>query len=150
MFDNFHYRLAGRFLWMITTIFFLSSCSHLINHARDKEKAKIYLQLAADQLQEREYNKALESTQAALKFDPGMAAAYNHLALIYMETKRYQKSEEAFKKALEVQSAYPEVFNNYGVLLNRQDRYAEATKNTLPRKMRSRTWVMRTIGWVTY
>ena len=63
-----------------------------------------------------------------MKYDPDMAAAYNHLALIYMEMKRYQKSEEAFQKALVIQPLYPEVFNNYGVLLNREEKYADAIK----------------------
>jgi type IV pilus biogenesis/stability protein PilW len=93
---------------------------------KDKEKAKIYLQNAADQLGRREYTEAIKSTQEALKFDPNFAAAYNHLALIYMETKQFSKSEEAFKKALDLQSNYPEVENNMGVLYNREERYKDA------------------------
>ena len=93
---------------------------------QDKEKAKTYLQMATEQLNQREYNKALESCQKALEMDPNMAEVYNHMALIYMETKRYQKSEEAFRKAMEMNEEYSEVFNNFGVLMNRQERYAEA------------------------
>lgn len=89
------------------------------------EKARVYLQRAVDQFNERQYNASVESTQEALKYDPSLAAGYNHLALIYMETKRYQKSEEAFKKALDLQAQFPEVFNNLGVLLNRLERYQE-------------------------
>lgn len=92
----------------------------------DREKAKLHLQLAADRFNEREYNKAIEATQEALKYDPYMAAAYNHLALIYMETKRYDKSEESFRKALELQKDFPEVFNNLGVLYNREEKFAQA------------------------
>ncbi len=104
----------------------LCSCSHLFNNTRAQEKAKVYLQRAVDQFNAREYTKALESTQEALKQDPEMAGAYNHLALIHMETKRFQKSEEAFKKALSLQPDFPEVSNNLGVLYNRQERYNEA------------------------
>lgn len=104
----------------------LSACAHFWTTEADKEKAKMYLQAATDQLNERQYTKALESCQKALEADPGLAPVHNHMALIYMETKRYQKSAEAFKKALEIQPHYPEVFNNYGVLLNREEKYAEA------------------------
>lgn len=92
----------------------------------DKERARLHLQLAADQFNQRDYNKALESTYEALKYDADMAAAYNHLALIFMETKRYTKSDEAFQKALSLQKEYPEVFNNLGVLYNRQEKYKES------------------------
>jgi len=104
----------------------VSGCAHFWTSEADKQKSNLYLQAATEQLNQRDYGKALESCQQALKLDPLFAPAYNHMALIYMETKRYQKSDEAFKKALEIQSEYPEVFNNYGVLLNRQERYAEA------------------------
>lgn len=104
----------------------LAGCSHFSTRSHDQEKAKIHLQIASDQLGNREYAKAIESTQQALDLDPGLAAAYNHLALIYMETKRYEKSEEAFRAALESQPDYPEVFNNLGVLYNRQEKYAQA------------------------
>lgn len=109
----------------ITVLFFLASCAHLLPN-KDREKAKLYLQIGADQLGNREYQKALSATLEAIKYDPEYAAAYNHLALIYMETKRHQRSEEAFQKALEIQSSYPEVFNNLGVLRNRQEKYSEA------------------------
>lgn len=110
----------------IVAAFSLISCSSFVNKTKDRERAKVYLQRAIDQFNERQYNPSIESAQESLKFDPEMAAAYNHLALVYMETKRYQKSEEAFKKALTLQVQYPEVFNNLGVLLNRQDRYTDA------------------------
>ncbi len=110
----------------ILGVLLLSSCAHFLSNEQDHEKAKLHLQLAADQFNQREYNKAVESTQLALKEEPDMPAAYNHLALIYMETKRYPKSEEAFRKALSFQPDYPEVFNNMGVLYNRQERYKEA------------------------
>jgi type IV pilus biogenesis/stability protein PilW len=102
-----------------------SGCASLKGN-RDLEKAKLYLQLATDQFNERDYGRAMESIRESLKFDPSFAPAYNHLALIYLETKRYQKSEEAFNKALTLQPDYPEVLNNLGVLLNRQERYKEA------------------------
>jgi type IV pilus biogenesis/stability protein PilW len=82
--------------------------------------------MAVRQLQDKQYSKAIESCQEALKLDPEMALAYNHLALVYMETKRYQKSEESFRKALELKSNYSEVYNNLGVLMNRMERFPEA------------------------
>jgi type IV pilus biogenesis/stability protein PilW len=111
---------------LILTALFLVSCAHIVNQAKDQEKSKLLLQLAADQLNQRDFQKAIENTLESIKFDPKYAAAYNHLALIYMETKRYQKSEDNFKKALEIDPNYSEVYNNYGVLLNRLERYSEA------------------------
>ncbi len=107
-------------------LFAAVSCSHLMTNDRDVEKSRLHLQLAADRLNERDYNKALEATQEAIRLDPSSAAAYNHLALIYMETKRFPKSEEAFQGALKIQPEFPEVWNNLGVLYNRQDRYKDA------------------------
>jgi type IV pilus biogenesis/stability protein PilW len=106
--------------------FFVTSCSHLLINTKDQERAKLYLQRAAEEFNQRDYGKAIESAQTAIKLDPKLAAAYNHLALVYMETKRYTKAEEQFKKALDVQPEYPEVFNNLGVLLNREEKYQEA------------------------
>ena len=103
----------------------LSSCASL-SGTKDQERARLHLQLATDRYNQRDYGRAIESAMEALKYDPTMAAAYNHLALIYLETKRYQKSEEAFRKALSIQPQYPEVFNNMGVLYNRQERFREA------------------------
>jgi len=114
--------------WPIALLSILTfvSCSHWEQSLKDHEKAKFYLQIATDHLGEKEYGKALESTQEAIKIDPSYAAAHNHLALIYMETKRYDRSLEAFQKALELQPQYPEVFNNLGVLMNRQEKYQQA------------------------
>jgi len=93
---------------------------------KDDDRARLYLQLAAEDLNKKEYSHALDNTFKSLEFNPNYAAAYNQLALVYMETKRFDKADEAFKKALEIRSDYPEVFNNIGVLRNRQQKYQEA------------------------
>lgn len=111
--------LALALLW-------LASCAHLAGSGRDEQKARLYLQLAVDQLNNAQYSKAIESTQKAIELDPGYAPAYNHLALVYMETKRYDKAEAAFQRALELKPDYPEVFNNLGVLLNRREKFRPA------------------------
>jgi type IV pilus biogenesis/stability protein PilW len=108
------------------TLLLLGACAHFGISGADQEKSKVYLQLAADQLMQRDYNKAIDSCYEAIKYDPSSAAAYNSLALVFMETKRFQKSEETFKKAMALKDDYPEVLNNYGVLLNREERYHEA------------------------
>lgn len=114
-------------LCVVTSFVLLNvGCSHLLLQGKDSEKAKLYLQMGADHFNNREYNKAIEATQEALKYDPSLAAAYNHLALIYMETKRYARSEESFLQALRIQPNYPEVHNNLGVLFNRQNKYQAA------------------------
>ncbi len=105
----------------------LTGCAHLLlDQNQDQEKAKIYMQLAADQFTQKEYSKATDAIHQALKFQPEFPAAYNHLGIIYMETKRYSKSEEAFKKALQLQPHFPEVQNNMGVLMNKQEKHKEA------------------------
>lgn len=114
------------FLFTLLSISLTVGCAHFADNARDKEKSKIYLQLAADQFAQREYNKAVESSLEALKLDPESAAAYNHLGIIYLESKRYQKAEESLKQALLLQPNYPEAHNNYGVLLNRTDKFIQA------------------------
>lgn len=104
----------------------LIGCAHFLDNSQDKEKAKIYMQLASDQFAQKDYSNAIDSLHQALRLSPDLAAAYNHLGIVYMETKRYSKSEESFKKAIQLKPDYPEVDNNIGVLLNRQDRYNDA------------------------
>lgn len=112
---------------LLSVVFLCSGCASLVDRsAKNQEKAKIYLQLAADNYSQKEFSKAIEATLEAIKYDPNYAAAYNHLGIIYMETKRYPKSEEAFRKALDIQPEYPEIYNNLGVLFNRQDKYNQA------------------------
>lgn len=119
-------RLRIGSLLLGASLLLTSGCAHLLSNEGDKDKARLHLQIAADHFNARDYNKAIEATQEALKLDPKMAPAYNHLALIYMETKRFLKSEEAFKKALELQPDYPEVLNNMGVMYNRQEQFQRA------------------------
>ena len=104
----------------------LLGCTHMESTLSDRERAKLYLQMAADQFAARQFARSIETTEKALAVDPQFAPAYSHLGLIYMETKRYQKAEQAFAKAAELQPGYPDVQNNWGVLLNREERYDEA------------------------
>jgi len=117
-----------RFCWLVVgaAAFFLTSCSHLLGREGDREKARLYMQMAADRLNERQYNQAVQACLDAQKVDPSYGAVNNLLALIYMETKRYEKSEAEFLKALDKQPQYSEVQNNLGVLMNRQEKYKKA------------------------
>lgn len=109
----------------VACLWLASGCSSLLSTGNPLE-AQAHLQMATTHFNSRQYGKAIEELQAALKIDPQMAAAYNHLALVFLETRRYARSMEAFQKALEIKPEYPEVFNNIGVLLNRQEKYREA------------------------
>ena len=123
-----NFEKISKSLLVLILVLSTGACSHFSDRAKDKEKAKIYLQLGADQFAQREFNKALESTLEALKYDPESAAAFNHLGIIYMETKRFPKAEESLKKALELQNEYPEAQNNLGVLYNRMEKFTESIK----------------------
>jgi type IV pilus assembly protein PilF len=115
------------FFPILSLVLLLPACASLVDRtAKNQEKARIHLQLAASQYAQKDFGKAIDSAHEALKYDSEYPAAFNHLGIVYMETKRYNKSEEAFRKALELQSDYPEVYNNLGVLYNRQDKFAEA------------------------
>jgi type IV pilus assembly protein PilF len=113
-------------VFLFAGLLHLTGCAHMLEKSQDQEKARIYMQLAADQFGQKEYSKATESIQQALRYTPNYPSAYNHLGIIYMETKRFAKSEEAFKKALQIQPSYSEVLNNLGVLMNRQEKFQEA------------------------
>jgi type IV pilus assembly protein PilF len=103
----------------------LCSCAGMVSN-KDREVARVHLQHASDLLNQRDYGKAIEAANEALKADGSLAPAYNLLALVYLETKRYEKSEESFQKALAIAPNYPEVFNNLGVLYNRQEKFEQA------------------------
>lgn len=109
----------------LCTLTLATGCSSMFPR-QDSAEAQAHLQLATTHFSQRQYTKAIEALNEALKLDPQMAAAYNHLALVFLETRRYAKSMEAFEKALEIKPDYPEVFNNIGVLLNRQEKYRQA------------------------
>ncbi len=110
---------------LLLAVALLSGCSSFRSF-KDKEAARIHLQKAADLLNQRDYNGAIESGNVAMKLDPSLAAGENLLALTYLETKRYPKAEASFRRALELQPDYPEVWNNMGVLYNRQERFKDA------------------------
>ncbi|NDG26451.1 MAG: hypothetical protein EB120_04660, partial [Proteobacteria bacterium] len=71
----------------------LNACSHLSENTKEKDKAKLFLQLSSDMFAQRNFSKALEYCYQSIEIDPNLAAAYNHLGIIYMETKRFSKSE---------------------------------------------------------
>ncbi len=118
--------LTRKLQWSVLLMAVLLSACSSFTSIKDKEAARIHLQKAADLLNQRDYNGAIESASTSLKLDPSLAAAHNLMALTFLETKRFAKAEESFRKALEVQPEYPEVWNNMGVLYNRQDRYKDA------------------------
>ncbi|NBX75837.1 MAG: tetratricopeptide repeat protein [Proteobacteria bacterium] len=113
-------------LSVLFCIAFLGACSHFSDSSKERDRAKLYLQLSSDMFAQRNYPKSLEFCLESIQVDPDFAPALNHLGIIYMETKRFNKAEEAFNQALKKQPQYPEVLNNLGVLMNRQDRFSEA------------------------
>lgn len=48
------------------------------------------------------YDKALDTTNNALKENPNSASAYDNLGQIYFNMSEFEKAEENFKKALEI------------------------------------------------
>jgi len=129
-----------RFIGLLVWIAVLGACSHFSDSTKEKDKAKLYLQLSSDMFAQRNFSKALEYCLESIQTDSDFAPAYNHLGIIYMETKRFPKAEEAFNQALKKQSDYPEVLNNLGVLMNREDRFSEAV-GFFDRALKSDTYV---------
>lgn len=61
-----------------------------------------YVNLGYFYIEAKEYDKAREITERALKEDEGFGPAYDNLALIAYETGDLEEAEELFKKALDL------------------------------------------------
>jgi len=74
----------------------------------------------------KEYDKALECYDEALKLDKTYVTAYNNKGNIYANLKKYDKALECYNKAIELDSEYASAYYNKGYLYYNLKEYDKA------------------------
>lgn len=82
--------------------------------------------LGVTYLQSGEYAVALENIEAALKINPGNAAAYSNLGRVLHETRRYEEALASYDKAIQLKPDFAEAHYNKGNTLREMKRAEEA------------------------
>jgi|GEM_PF-6776319 len=93
---------------------------------KERRRARIRLELAAQHYQNRNYPTALDELRRAIDADPKYASAYNMLGLIYMDLKDDARAEQSFKEALKLTPDDADTNNNYGWFLCQSGRERDA------------------------
>lgn len=76
----------------------------------------------------KEYFKAAEFYQAALRLDPRNGAIYNKLGIIELKENQLREAKVDFQKAAKLNPKDPRALNNLGALACLQKKYKPATK----------------------
>ncbi len=84
----------------------------------------------------REYEKALDAYQMAVKLRPDFMPPYVNMAFVYNATGSNDKAEASFRKALALEPNSPVVNLNLGMLLGEMNRLTEA-KQSFRRALRA-------------
>jgi tetratricopeptide (TPR) repeat protein len=88
-----------------------------------------HLNLGVAYLSRKEYPKAAEHLQKAIKLVPDYAAAHNSLGQAYEGLQRYGEARRSYEKAVEFNPNYPRAYLNLGKLLIRAGDRLAAVKS---------------------
>ena len=120
-----------RSLPVLCFVLLLSACvtetvgPPLIKPAAPEAQLQALVDLSIGYIRNRDYNRAKENLNRALKIDPNSPQAHNAFGLVYQLEGDDEQADIHFKKATADQS-YSRAFNNYGAYLFTQGRYQEA------------------------
>jgi len=93
---------------------------------KERRRARIRLELAAQHYTNGNYPTALDELRRAIDADPKYGSAYNMLGLIYMDLKDDTRAEQSFKEALKLTPNDSDTNNNYGWFLCQSGRERDA------------------------
>ena len=74
----------------------------------------------------KEYDKAIEHYQGAIKLDLNFVSSYNGLGNVYYNQKKYEKAKEFFEKAIELDPNFALAYNGLGNAYYNQKKYEKA------------------------
>jgi tetratricopeptide (TPR) repeat protein len=74
----------------------------------------------------KEYDKAIECYDNALKINPSYALAWYNKGLTFFELKKYNEAIECYDNALKINPSYALALNNKGTVFDRLKKYNEA------------------------
>lgn len=88
--------------------------------------ARARVAIAAEYIQKKQPELAIQHLERALEQDSKSAEAHNIMGVLLEQDDNFAKAEQFYKKALSLNDNYPQARNNYAVLLFRLKRYKEA------------------------
>jgi predicted O-linked N-acetylglucosamine transferase (SPINDLY family) len=74
----------------------------------------------------RQYDKAIERIEKAIRISPNVSMYYSNLSAVYYETRRYEDVISCCKKALEINPSHTDAYGNMGLALKQLGRFEEA------------------------
>ncbi len=94
----------------------IDSAIHELQRAVDiyPKFADAYNQMGVAYYRKKDYQKAYEKYELALKANPTDATIHNNLGTILFETGQYQEAMKAFSQAVRYKADYPEAYANLG------------------------------------
>ncbi|MFK5975195.1 MAG: tetratricopeptide repeat protein [Sulfurovum sp.] len=99
------------------------------NRIEDKiELDEVYHNIGKDYHNNKEYDKAMEYYQKALKINSKKDKSYYNIGLIYFHRKDYDKAMEYYQEAIEINPKNSVAYNNMGIIYKNKNEYDKAIK----------------------
>lgn len=83
---------------------------------------------AKPNLQDRNYTKAMENYNLALKYRPNFPLVYNNMGIIFFESGQLDKAKEVYEKAVQYDPRMVDALRNLGAVHALQKNFPEAIK----------------------
>ncbi|MEK7256812.1 MAG: tetratricopeptide repeat protein, partial [Bacteroidota bacterium] len=77
---------------------------------------------------EKNYQKALENYELAIKHKPNFPLAYSNMGIIFFETGNLEKAKECYEKAVQYDPRMVDALRNLGAVHAMQRNFTEAIK----------------------
>ncbi len=120
-------------LWLLvvllsTLVACASTPKEIAKEKKDKEAAKINVELASGYIRRGDLEVAKEKLEKAIKFDKTYVPAYTTLAVLMVMINEPVEAENLYLDALDIGSKDPNLHNNYGTFLCGNGKYEEAVE----------------------
>lgn len=123
-----------------------SGCASSAKSDKNKDDAKLHLQIGTALFTNKQYPAALTELLTAEKLDPSNATVQNNLALTYFVRDRFDLALKHVDRAIELNPGYTEARNNRSRILIERGQYAEAIEEA-KRVTQDLTYQFPIRGW---
>jgi RND family efflux transporter MFP subunit len=90
------------------------------------EYAALYNNLGNAYIKDKQYDRAIEAYQEALKVDPEFAEGYYNLGGVYAQQKKYDLAIEHYKKAIDYRGNFREAYYKLAEVYDKQGNHKDA------------------------
>ncbi|KAF0144650.1 MAG: hypothetical protein FD156_1664 [Nitrospirae bacterium] len=87
---------------------------------KSPKKARSYNLLGTSYAKQKQFEKAIQQFQTALKLKPAYPLAYYNMGLTYVEQEQIDNAIQAFQAALNLQPKYAEAYNDIGIAYDKK------------------------------